>query len=87
MGKPTRRSIRHVVGSTTLAIYGGTAWIACLIGGVLIGVRLHDAPDDGTTMGGSHSPSAAFPEIVLSTLGLFVLAYGLFAWLLNRQDP
>ena len=87
MGKPTGRSIKRWAGSTALAIYGGMAWIGCLIGGVLIGARVHEPPDDGTTMGGSHSLSAAFPEIVVCTLVLFVLAYGLFAWLLSRQAP
>lgn len=74
---PTRRA---------LAIYGGLAWIGCLVGGVLVGAAIHDWPDDGTTMGGSHSLAAAFPEIAVSTFVLFVLAYGLFALLLSRQD-
>ena len=87
MPLPTGRSIRRWAGSTALAIYGGTAWIGCLVGGVLIGARLHDAPDDGTTMGGSHSLAAAFPEIAVTTLVLVVVAYALFAWLLSRQDP
>jgi hypothetical protein len=85
--RPTSGAITRWTGSTALAIYGGTAWIGCLIGGVLIGARLHDTPDDGTTMGGSHSLAAAFPEIAVATFVLFVLAYGIFAWLLSRQDP
>jgi hypothetical protein len=84
--KTSPRSVASLAGSTALAIYGGLAWIGCLSGGVLIGAAIHEWPDDGTTMGGSHSLAAAFPEIAVSTLVLLVLAYGLFAWLLSRQD-
>ena len=85
MRAPSPRSIARLAGGAALAIYGGLAWIGCLVGGVLIGAAIHESPDDGTTMGGSHSLSAAFPEIAISTFVLFVLAYGLFAWLLSRQ--
>lgn len=79
------RSILRFIGSTALAIYGGTAWMACLVGGVIFGALIHEPPDDGTSQGRSHTLAAAFPEIILSTFVLLVVAYGLFAWLLSRQ--
>jgi len=79
------RSLRRIVGGTALAIYGGTAWIGCLAGGVLLGAWIHEPPDDGTVQGGSHGLAAAFPEVAISTVGLFTLAYGLFAYMLSRQ--
>lgn len=69
-----------------LAVYGGLAWIGGIVGGVVIGAAISEWPHDGTTMGGSHSLAAAFSEIAISTVALFVLAYGLFAWLLSHQD-
>ena len=73
------------MGSSALAVYGGTVWIACLLGGLFLGAAIDDAPDDGTSQGGSHGLADALPEIVMSTVVLLVLAYGLFAWLLSRQ--
>jgi len=77
------------VGSTALPVYGDTAWIACLVGGLLLGAWTHDPPDDGTAQGGPHTLVAALPEVIVSTFVLLVIAYGVFAWLLSRQpdDP
>ena len=83
------RSARRLIADSALAIYGGTAWHACLVGGLLLGAYIHEPPDDGTVQGGSHTLAAALPEVIVSTFVLLVIAYGLFAWLLSRQhdDP
>ena len=68
-----------------LAVYGGLAWVACLGGGLLLGLAIDGDPDDETSQGASHGIGPAVPEILVVTALLLVVAYGIFFALLRRH--
>lgn len=77
---------RKVAGDTLLALYGGLAWLLCLVLGVAVGtvVGIPERPD-GVVQGGDYGIGAAVPEILIATSALLVVAYGLFFVLLARR--
>ena len=78
----TERSWRDVA----LGVYGGVAWLACIVLGAGIGIVFgtEDRPD-GVVQGGRYGLASALPEILGAVVVLLLAAYGAFFWMWRRS--
>jgi hypothetical protein len=78
-GRVPVRRVRRSVSGAALALYGGTAWIACLLLGIVIPMAIRwDERPEGVVNGATRGTAPRLHEVYGTTIFLLLIAYGVF---------